>query len=76
MTLNQLIRTQDRVTGTRQAIDLLQPQGIVGQTVFLKPNYNTANPAPAATDTALLEVLIQEMQQGKAGAMIIDWFPK
>lgn len=66
-----LIRTQDRVAGTRQAIDLLQPQGIAGQTVFLKPNYNTADPAPAATDTALLEALIQEMQQGKAEAITI-----
>jgi uncharacterized protein (DUF362 family) len=66
-----LIRTEDRIAGTRQAIELLQPQGISGQTVFLKPNYNTADPAPAATDTALLEALIQELQNAGAGQISI-----
>ncbi len=66
-----LIRSQDRVAGTRRAIDLLQPDGITGKTVFLKPNYNTADPAPAATDTALLEALIQELQNAKAGQITI-----
>ncbi len=66
-----LIRSEDRVTGTRQAIDRLQPSGINGQTVFLKPNYNTADPAPAATDTALLEALVQELQNAEAGQITI-----
>ncbi|UBF23646.1 DUF362 domain-containing protein [Kovacikia minuta CCNUW1] len=62
-----LVKTDDRVAGTRKALDLLQPDGISGKTVFLKPNYNTGDPAPAATDTALLEALIQELQNAKAG---------
>lgn len=66
-----LVRSEDRVAGTRKAIDLLQPEGISGQTVFLKPNYNTADPAPAATDTALLEALVQELQNAKAGQITI-----
>lgn len=66
-----LVRTDDRVTGTQKAIELLQPQGIKGQTVFLKPNYNTADPAPAATDTALLEALVQELQNAGAGAITV-----
>lgn len=66
-----LVRTEDRVAGTRRALDLLQPTGIQGQTVFLKPNYNTADPAPAATDTALLEALIQELQNAGAGQMTV-----
>ncbi|WNZ23143.1 DUF362 domain-containing protein [Leptolyngbya sp. NK1-12] len=66
-----LVRSEDRVTGTRRAIDLLQPEGISGQTVFLKPNYNTADPAPAATDTALLEALVQELQNAGAGSITI-----
>lgn len=66
-----LIRTQDRVAGTRQALDLLQPDGFANQTVFLKPNYNTADPAPASTDTALLEALVQELQAAKAGPLTI-----
>ncbi|MEB3336154.1 MAG: DUF362 domain-containing protein [Leptolyngbyaceae bacterium] len=66
-----LVRTEDRVVGTRKALELLQPQGIEGQTVFLKPNYNTADPAPAATDTGLLEALVQELQNAKAGQITI-----
>ncbi len=66
-----LVRSEDRVSGTRKALDLLQPQGISGQTVFLKPNYNTADPAPAATDTKLLEALVQELQNAGAGQITI-----
>jgi uncharacterized protein (DUF362 family) len=66
-----LVRTEDRVAGTQKAIDLLQPQGITGQTVFLKPNYNTGDPAPAATDTPLLEALVQELQGAGAGQITI-----
>ncbi|MFZ9739161.1 MAG: DUF362 domain-containing protein [Prochlorotrichaceae cyanobacterium] len=66
-----LIRSEDRVAGMRQALDLLQPQGLQAQTVFLKPNYNTADPAPAATDTPLLEALIQDLQNAGAGQITI-----
>lgn len=66
-----LVHTDNRVTGTQKAIELLQPQGIQGQTVFLKPNYNTADPAPAATDTDLLEALVQELQNAGAGAITV-----
>jgi uncharacterized protein (DUF362 family) len=66
-----MIRSDDRVTGTRKAIELLQPQGIANQTVFLKPNYNTADPAPASTDTRLLEALIQELQNAGAKQITI-----
>lgn len=66
-----LVRSSDRVAGTKKAIDLLQPEGISGQTVFLKPNYNTGDPAPAATDTKLLEALVQELQNAGAGQITI-----
>lgn len=66
-----LVSTEDRVVGTRQAIELLQPEGIRGQTIFLKPNYNTGDPAPAATDTGLLEALVQEMQNAGAASITI-----
>ena len=66
-----LVRTDDRVAGTQQALDLLQPDNLTGKSVFLKPNYNTGDPAPAATDTTLLETLIQEMQAAGARTMTI-----
>jgi uncharacterized protein (DUF362 family) len=66
-----LVRSEDRVAGTRRAIDLLQPQNIRGNTVFLKPNGNTADPAPGATDTKLLEALVQELQNAGAGQITL-----
>lgn len=66
-----LLYSEDRVAGTRQALDLLQPKGIKDQTAFLKPNYNTGDPAPAATDTRLLETLIQELQRAGARSITI-----
>lgn len=66
-----LVHSEDRVAGTRRAIEMLQPEGISNQTVFLKPNYNTADPAPASTDTKLLEALIQELQNAGAKQITI-----
>ncbi len=66
-----LVRSSDRVAGTKQALDLLQPEGLSDRTVFIKPNYNTGDPAPAATDTPLLETLVQELQNGGAGQITV-----
>jgi len=66
-----LVYSEDRVDGTRRALDLLQPKGIKGKRIFLKPNYNTADPAPAATDTKMLEALVQELQNAGAGQISI-----
>lgn len=66
-----LVRSDDRIAGTLKALDLLQPSTISGKTVFLKPNYNTADPAPAATDTKLLEALVKELQSAGAGQITI-----
>ncbi len=61
-----IVHSEDRVSGTQRAIDLLQPDGIKGKSIFLKPNFNTADPAPAATDPKLLEALVQELQNAGA----------
>jgi len=66
-----LVYNEDRSAGTRQALDLLQPNELKGKTVFLKPNYNTGDPAPAATDSQLLETLIQEFQGAEVGQITI-----
>ncbi len=66
-----IVHSEDRVSGTRRAFDLLQPDGIEGKSIFLKPNYNTADPAPAATDSQLLEALVQELQNAGAGKITV-----
>ncbi|NET39115.1 MAG: DUF362 domain-containing protein [Cyanothece sp. SIO1E1] len=66
-----LVKTEDRVVGMRQALDLLQPSTMKGKRIFLKPNYNTGDPAPAATDTRLLEALVQDLQGDGAGQITV-----
>lgn len=66
-----LISTTNRAAGVSQAIDLLQPPGFSGKRVFIKPNYNTGDPAPAATDPAVLETLVQEVQNAGASQITV-----
>ena len=66
-----LIKTTDRAMGVRRAIELLQPQSFNNQRVFIKPNYNTGDPAPAATDPIILETLVQEIQADGASAITV-----
>lgn len=64
-----VVSTTDRAAGVRQAINLLQPPSFSNKRVFIKPNYNTGDPAPAATAPIVLETLVQEIQT--AGAIAI-----
>lgn len=66
-----LIKTTDRVAGVQQAIELLQPPSFQGKRVFIKPNYNTGDPAPAATDPAVLETLVQQIQGAGASHITV-----
>jgi len=61
-----LIRTSDRKEGVRRAMALLNPAGIAGKSVMLKPNFNTADPAPAGTHNDTLTQLIQELRERDA----------
>ncbi|MEL6902761.1 MAG: DUF362 domain-containing protein [Cyanobacteria bacterium J06606_4] len=68
-----LVSTTDRATGVRRALELLQPPSFQGKRVFIKPNYNTGDPAPAATDPAVLEALVQAVQaDGASGITVGD----
>jgi len=66
-----LVSTTDRAAGVRQVMDLLQPPGFNGKRVFIKPNYNTGDPAPAATDPAVLATLVQEVQNAGASQLTV-----
>ncbi|MEO1509947.1 MAG: DUF362 domain-containing protein, partial [Cyanobacteria bacterium J06633_23] len=66
-----LVKTTDRASGVRRAIELLQPPSFSGKRVFIKPNYNTGDPAPAATDPAVLETLVQEIQRAGASTITV-----
>ncbi len=66
-----LIRTDDRREGVRRAMALLDPQGIAGKAVNLKPNFNTADPAPAGTHNDTLAQLVTELKERDAREVVL-----
>ena len=62
-----LVKTRDRAAGIRQAIELLGINPVQGKRVFLKPNFNSADPAPASSHPTTLRTLIELMQEMGAG---------
>jgi uncharacterized protein (DUF362 family) len=63
MTKVALVSTKDRSKGVRQAIDLLKLKSLRSKNVVLKPNFNTADPAPGSTHNDTLESLVLALQQ-------------
>jgi len=53
-----LIKTSDRNSGIRGAVDLLGINPVNGQDVLLKPNFNTSDPFPGSTHNDTLSNLI------------------
>lgn len=68
-----LVRTTDRAEGVRRALDLLDVNPVEGKTVFLKPNFNSADPAPGSTHTDTLRALVERLWvMGAAGITLGD----
>jgi uncharacterized protein (DUF362 family) len=57
-----LVRTSNRSQSVTQAIDLLEVNPVHGKNVILKPNFNTADPAPASTHNDTLRALVQKIK--------------
>jgi uncharacterized protein (DUF362 family) len=66
-----LVRTDDRAAGVRRALDLLGVNPIEGKRVFLKPNFNSADPAPGSTHEDALRALIERLWEMKAASILI-----
>ncbi len=58
-----LVRTRDRMEGTYKAISLLQSNSVRGKAVTLKPNFNTADPAPGSTHNDTLRALVLTLKE-------------
>lgn len=61
-----LVSRDDCVAGIK-AVNLLQPQGLFGQTAFLKLKYNIGDRAAAATDTNLPKALWKGIAEERSG---------
>ena len=63
MTKVALVSTKDRGEGVRQALSLLEFKSVRGKDVVLKPNFNSADPAPGSTHNDTLRSLVLSLQQ-------------
>jgi uncharacterized protein (DUF362 family) len=66
-----VVRTADRRRGVAQALALLDLSAVRGRRVVLKPNFNSADDAPASTHNDTLAQLVTEMQERGARAITV-----
>lgn len=66
-----LIRTTDRAEGVRRSLALLGINPVEHKTVFLKPNFNSADPTPGSTHPDVLRALVEELNAMGAGAITL-----
>jgi uncharacterized protein (DUF362 family) len=58
-----VVRTGNRITGVKKAIDLLRSNPFGGKAVVLKPNFNTADTAPGSTHIDTLRSLVSTLKE-------------
>jgi uncharacterized protein (DUF362 family) len=56
------VKTRDRAAGIERALDLLDVKSMKGKSVFLKPNFNSADPPPGSTHSETLRALVGRLQ--------------
>ena len=66
-----VVRTSDRRAGVREGLRLFDPAGIAGKRVVLKPNFNSADPAPASTHPDTLGQLVTELHEQDARSVTL-----
>lgn len=58
-----VVRTTDRRRGVAEALELLDVRGVKGKRVVVKPNFNSADPAPGSTHNDTLSQLVTELHE-------------
>jgi len=59
MTRVALVRADNRITGVRKALELLNTNPCKGKEVLIKPNFNTSDPTPGSTHNDVLRELLK-----------------
>ena len=65
------VKTTDRTAGVARAIDLLEAAKFGGKDLFVKPNFNSADPTPGSTSTETLAALVKKLKAMGAGPLTI-----
>ena len=62
-----LVKTEDRADGVRRALAALDLSAVQGKHVLIKPNLNSADPAPGSTHLDVLRATVTELRRLGAG---------
>lgn len=63
LTQVSIVVTEDRFRGVLQAIEHLGEFSFQDEHVLLKPNFNSADPAPGSTHTDVLRALVRHINE-------------
>lgn len=66
-----LVKTQNRKKGIQEALKLCDIPAMSGKKVYIKPNFNTADPTPGSTHQDTLRQLVQEIQERGAAEITL-----
>ena len=61
----------DRASGTKKVVATLGMPNLASKSVFVKPNFNTADPAPGSTHTDTLRTMIQMIKESRPKRIIV-----
>lgn len=65
------VKTSRRDEGVQRALALLGINPVQGKKVFLKPNFNSADPAPGSTHPDVLRALVQALHGFGAASIVV-----
>ncbi len=65
------VKTTDRADGVRRAMALLGPADWAGKSVLIKPNFNSADPAPGSTHMDVLRTVVTSLHDAGSGEITI-----
>jgi uncharacterized protein (DUF362 family) len=66
-----LVRTSSRQDGVKRAVALMNPTGMAGRRVVVKPNFNSADGGPAGTHDDTLVQLVTELKDRDARSVTV-----
>jgi uncharacterized protein (DUF362 family) len=66
-----LVKTNDRAKGVQEALKILEFAPVKNKRVFIKPNFNTADPPPGSTHNDTLSQLIAEIRNRGASEITV-----
>ena len=65
------VKTTDRASGVKRAIDLLGMEKFRGKDLFIKPNFNSSDPTPGSTHEDTLVALMRKLKAMGSGPLTL-----